>query len=195
LRRRRPRPRARSSSRRFCAMSDDEKTRWATDVTTAWTHDGCADFLRDRVDTYLAEPDGCPGLITGLIDLSGLLLMGMEATTARDGCDTRTRSRRRGRGAGNLRAASGRDRRSPWVLTHLRSSWHRFTLRLFLCGAGRWSTHPAWSTGEYFLASPLNLIWLPVTSAMSGQRAKKVPRCRQRSRAASGRGRVAWRRS
>ncbi len=64
-------------------MADDEKTRWAIDVMTAWTHGGDADFVHDRVDCYLAEPHGGPGLITGLINLSGLLLMGMEATTGK----------------------------------------------------------------------------------------------------------------
>lgn len=64
-------------------MADDEKTRWAIDVMTAWAQDGDADFVHDRVDCYLAEPQGSPGLITGLINLSGLLLMGMEATTGK----------------------------------------------------------------------------------------------------------------
>ena len=66
-------------------MADDEKTRWAIDVMTAWTHDQDADFLHQRIDAYLAEPQGCPGLITGLVNLSGLLLMGMEATTGKSG--------------------------------------------------------------------------------------------------------------
>jgi hypothetical protein len=64
-------------------MVDDEKTRWAIDVMTAWTQEGRADFVHDRIDAYLAEPDGCPGLVSGMINLSGLLLMGMEATTGR----------------------------------------------------------------------------------------------------------------
>ena len=64
-------------------MADDEKTRWAIDVMTAWTQDGQTDFVHDRVDAYLAESQGCAGLITGLVNLSGLLLMGMEATTGK----------------------------------------------------------------------------------------------------------------
>ena len=65
-------------------MADDEKTRWAIDVMTAWVdhgHDG--DFVHARIDAYLSEPEGCPGLIIGLVNLSGLLLMGMEATTGK----------------------------------------------------------------------------------------------------------------
>ncbi|OYN76025.1 hypothetical protein [Mycolicibacterium sphagni] len=64
-------------------MADDDKTRWAIDVMTAWAQGGDTGFVRDRVDSYLGEPHGCPGLITGLINLSGLLLMGMEATTGK----------------------------------------------------------------------------------------------------------------
>ncbi len=64
-------------------MSDDDKTRWAIDVMTAWSHDDCADFVHERIDAYLAEPHGSPDLITGLVNLSGLLLMGMEATTGK----------------------------------------------------------------------------------------------------------------
>jgi hypothetical protein len=65
-------------------MADDEKTRWAIDVMTAWSHnDHDTDFMRERIDTYLAEPGGCTGLITGLVNLSGLLLSGMEMTTGR----------------------------------------------------------------------------------------------------------------
>lgn len=66
-------------------MADDEKTRWAIDVMTAWTQDPGCEFLHERIHTYLAEPQGSPGLITGLVNLSGLLLMGMEATTGRAG--------------------------------------------------------------------------------------------------------------
>lgn len=62
-------------------MADDEKTRWAIDVMTAWVdHDCDSDFMHERIDAYSAEPDGYPGLITGLINLSGLLLMGMEVS-------------------------------------------------------------------------------------------------------------------
>ncbi|OAN40701.1 hypothetical protein [Mycolicibacterium iranicum] len=62
-------------------MADDEKTRWAVDVMTAWiNHENDSDFVHARVDSYLSEPDGPSGLTTGLINLSGLLLMGMEAT-------------------------------------------------------------------------------------------------------------------
>jgi len=62
-------------------MADDEKTRWAIDVMTAWVHDDhSTDFVGRRVEAYVSEPDGSAGLITGLINLSGLLLMGLEAT-------------------------------------------------------------------------------------------------------------------
>ncbi|MDX1888697.1 hypothetical protein [Mycolicibacterium sp. 050158] len=61
-------------------MVDDEKTRWAIDVMTAWVDDDDGDFVHERIRAYLAEPDGSPGLITGLVNLSGLLLMGMEVT-------------------------------------------------------------------------------------------------------------------
>ena len=62
-------------------MADDEKTRWAIDVMTAWI-DHChdADFVHARIDEYAAESEGHFGLTTGLINLSGLLLMGMEVT-------------------------------------------------------------------------------------------------------------------
>ncbi|TRW88032.1 hypothetical protein FK535_06305 [Mycolicibacterium sp. 018/SC-01/001] len=63
-------------------MGDDEKTRWAIDVMTAWTEDDCA-FYQQRVHTYLAEPHGDTGLITGLVNLTGLLLSGMEVTTGK----------------------------------------------------------------------------------------------------------------
>ena len=43
-----------------------------------------SDFMHDRIDAYLAEPKGCTGLITGLINLSGLLLSGMEMTTGKE---------------------------------------------------------------------------------------------------------------
>lgn len=63
-------------------MADDEKTRWAIDVMTAWTHDDQnTDFMHERIDSYVSEPEGCEGLITGLVNLSGLLLSGMEMTT------------------------------------------------------------------------------------------------------------------
>lgn len=70
-------------------MADDEKTRWAIDVMTAWSDDDHhTEFLHERIDAYLAEPDGCTGLITGLVNLSGLLLMGMEMTTGKGTFDT-----------------------------------------------------------------------------------------------------------
>jgi len=60
-------------------MVDDDKTRWAVDVMTAWIdEDSDTDFVHERIDAYLSEPEGCSGLITGLINLTGLLLMGME---------------------------------------------------------------------------------------------------------------------
>ncbi|MCA2364961.1 hypothetical protein JF759_25445, partial [Mycobacterium avium] len=49
-------------------MADDEKTRWAIDVMTAWSQDDCT-FFGERVDDYLAEPNGGEGLITGLVNL------------------------------------------------------------------------------------------------------------------------------
>lgn len=64
-------------------MADDEKTRWAIDVMTAWTHGESGDFVHDRIDEYLHEPGGVSGLITGMVNLSGLLLMGLEATTGK----------------------------------------------------------------------------------------------------------------
>lgn len=65
-------------------MADDEKTRWAVDVMTAWIdHDHDSDFMHARIDSYLSEPNGSSDLTTGLINLSGLLLMGMEATLGR----------------------------------------------------------------------------------------------------------------
>ncbi len=69
-------------------MADDEKTRWAIDVMTAWSHDDDTDFLHQRIDAYLAEPDGCAGLITGLVNLAGLLLTGMGMTTGKGTCET-----------------------------------------------------------------------------------------------------------
>ncbi|BBY57147.1 hypothetical protein [Mycolicibacterium sarraceniae] len=65
----------------------EDKTRWAIDVMTAWNHDEGAEFLHQRIDAYTAEPDGCSGLITGLVNLSGLLLSGMEATTGKSGAE------------------------------------------------------------------------------------------------------------
>ncbi|BBZ28873.1 hypothetical protein MMAD_31680 [Mycolicibacterium madagascariense] len=65
-------------------VADDDKTRWAIDVMTAWTHDGHdTDFWQERIAAYLSEPEGYEGLITGLVNLSGLLLMGMEVTTGK----------------------------------------------------------------------------------------------------------------
>ena len=62
-------------------MADDEKTRWAIDVMTAWVdHSHDTEFVHARIDDYLAEPEGHFGLTTGLINLSGLLLTGMEVT-------------------------------------------------------------------------------------------------------------------
>ena len=45
-------------------MADDEKTRWAIDVMTAWGHGEDSEFMHDRIDAYVAEPEGCAGLIT-----------------------------------------------------------------------------------------------------------------------------------
>ncbi|MGD9516685.1 hypothetical protein [Mycolicibacterium sp.] len=59
-------------------MADDEKTRWAIDVMTAWIDDRDDDLLHARIDHYLAESDGAPALTVGLVNLAGLLLMGME---------------------------------------------------------------------------------------------------------------------
>lgn len=64
-------------------MADDEKTRWAIDVMTAWIDDRDDGLLAARIDSYLAAPEGIAGLTTGLVNLSGLLLMGMEATLGR----------------------------------------------------------------------------------------------------------------
>jgi hypothetical protein len=65
-------------------MADDEKTRWAIDVMTAWVdHDTDGDFVHERIDAYSSESEGCVGLITGLVNLSGLLLMGMEVSLGR----------------------------------------------------------------------------------------------------------------
>ncbi|WP_099021160.1 hypothetical protein [Mycolicibacterium palauense] len=61
-------------------MADDEKTRWAIDVMTAWIDDRDDNLLHTRIDSYLDEAEGAAGLATGLVNLSGLLLMGMEAT-------------------------------------------------------------------------------------------------------------------
>ena len=64
-------------------MADDEKTRWAIDVMTAWAQQGDDVCVHDRIDSYLSEPDGTPGLVTGLVNLSGLLLSGMEISTGK----------------------------------------------------------------------------------------------------------------
>jgi hypothetical protein len=65
-------------------MADDDKTRWAIDVMTAWIDDDSdTDFVHARIDAYLSEPEGCSGLITGLVNLTGLLLMGMEVSTGK----------------------------------------------------------------------------------------------------------------
>ena len=56
--------------------------RWAIDVMTAWAQGGGTGFVHDRVDSYLAEPQGHPGLITGLINLSGLLSLRQVTATA-----------------------------------------------------------------------------------------------------------------
>ena len=50
---------------------------------TAWVDDRDDGLLHDRIHSYLAEPDGAAGLSIGLVNLSGLLLMGMEATLGR----------------------------------------------------------------------------------------------------------------
>jgi hypothetical protein len=64
-------------------MADDEKTRWAIDVMTAWAQQDDEAFVHARIDSYLSEPDGSPGLITGLVNLSALLLSGMEISTGK----------------------------------------------------------------------------------------------------------------
>ncbi|MDA2893615.1 hypothetical protein PDG61_22050 [Mycolicibacterium sp. BiH015] len=65
-------------------MPDDEKTRWAIDVLTAWVdHEDDSEFMHARVDSYLSEADGPSGLTTGLINLAGLLLMGLETSLGR----------------------------------------------------------------------------------------------------------------
>lgn len=61
-------------------MADDEMTRRAIDVMTAWIDDGDDGLLRARIDHYLDEADGASALTAGLVNLSGLLLMGMEVT-------------------------------------------------------------------------------------------------------------------
>lgn len=63
-------------------MADDEKTRWAIDVMTAWNQSDRA-FFHERIEAYLAESHGDTGLITGLVNLNGLLLSGMEVTTGK----------------------------------------------------------------------------------------------------------------
>jgi hypothetical protein len=50
---------------------------------TAWTHDHDTAFMHERIDAYLSEPEGCTGLITGLVNLSGLLLTGVGMTTGK----------------------------------------------------------------------------------------------------------------
>jgi hypothetical protein len=65
-------------------MVDDDKTRWAIDVMTAWSFGSDhAELLHQRIDAYLSEPAGCSGLVTGLVNLNGLLLSGMELTTGK----------------------------------------------------------------------------------------------------------------
>ncbi|ORB26048.1 hypothetical protein BST36_05520 [Mycolicibacterium moriokaense] len=52
---------------------------------TAWVehgHDG--DFVHQRIADYVPTADSRNGLITGLVNLFGLLLMGMEVTTGRN---------------------------------------------------------------------------------------------------------------
>jgi hypothetical protein len=69
-------------------VADDEKTRWAIDVMTAWTQDHDTAFIHERINAYLSEPEGSAGLITGLVNLSALLLMGMEVTTGKNSRET-----------------------------------------------------------------------------------------------------------
>lgn len=74
---------------RSAAVVDDELTRWAVDVMTAWAQqDDDSDFVRARIAAYASEPDGTDGLITGLINLSGLLLSGMEMFTGKCPAET-----------------------------------------------------------------------------------------------------------
>ncbi|MDY6998291.1 MAG: hypothetical protein SW019_16960 [Actinomycetota bacterium] len=39
-------------------MADDEKTRWAIDVMTAWIDERDDDLLHARIDSYLHEAGG-----------------------------------------------------------------------------------------------------------------------------------------
>ncbi|MCP2625407.1 hypothetical protein NLB33_25365 [Mycolicibacterium smegmatis] len=66
-------------------MADDEKTRWAIDVMTAWLDDRDDDLLRARIESYLGEHEGASALAIGLVNLSGLLLMGLETLIGKDG--------------------------------------------------------------------------------------------------------------
>lgn len=66
-------------------MADDEKTRWAIDVMTAWLDDRDDDLLHARIESYLGEPEGASALAIGLVNLSGLLLMGLETLIGKDG--------------------------------------------------------------------------------------------------------------
>lgn len=69
-------------------VADDEKTRWAIDVMTAWALDDHHDrFVHDRIDAYADEPQGSAGLITGLVNLSGLLLSGLEVAMGKEAKD------------------------------------------------------------------------------------------------------------
>ena len=64
-------------------MTGHDATGWAIDVMTAWTDQDDQAFVHERIATYLAEPDGASRLITGLVNLSGLLMSGLEVTTGK----------------------------------------------------------------------------------------------------------------
>jgi hypothetical protein len=52
---------------------------------TAWLDDRDDDLLRARIESYLGEPEGASALAIGLVNLSGLLLMGLETLIGKDG--------------------------------------------------------------------------------------------------------------
>jgi hypothetical protein len=67
------------------SVTDDEPTRWAIDVMTAWLEHGHdADFVHHRIADYVGAPGGREDLVTGLINLAGLLLSGLELTIGKD---------------------------------------------------------------------------------------------------------------
>ncbi|AFP42885.1 hypothetical protein MSMEI_6459 [Mycolicibacterium smegmatis MC2 155] len=52
---------------------------------TAWLDDRDDDLLHARIESYLGEPEGASALAIGLVNLSGLLLMGLETLIGKDG--------------------------------------------------------------------------------------------------------------